>query len=300
MKGLKIGHFTDTKAGTGISVFLFENSAVGAYWVCGSAPATHELDVLDAENSVPHLHGLVLSGGSAYGLFTARGVMDYLTERGIGHPILHGVVPIVPAAAIYDLSYKQALSPTAEQAYQACLSAKEDNSESGRIGAGAGATIGKIIPHAKSMSGGLGYAQLELANGLQVAAYAVVNTIGDVRNAAGEIIAGACDEQGSFADCQQYLLSGKAESELFTSMNTTLVMVATNAKLAKDELKRVGKMAVAGMARAISVAFTRFDGDMIFCVSVGDHDAGELTVGALAAEAVRLAIMDAVKDSEII
>lgn len=300
MDGVKVGHYTNTEAGTGVSVFLFEKSAVGAYWICGSAPATHELVVLDPDNSVPKLHGLVLSGGSAYGLYAGKGVMRYLTEHGIGHPTPHGIVPIVPAAAIYDLSYKQPKPPTDEEAYQACLKAKEDNQESGRIGAGTGASIGKIIPNARHMNAGLGYAELQLASGVQVMAYAVVNTVGDVLNAAGEIVAGAKREDGQFANCAQYLLSGQAERELFKHANTTLVAVMTNAKFSKGELRRIGKMAVAGMARAISPCFTQYDGDILFCISVGDKTASELSIGTVAAEAVRLAILDAVKEAEVI
>lgn len=297
MKGLKIGHATNEEYGTGLSVFLFEESAVGAYWICGSAPATHELVVLDSDNSVPKLNGLVLAGGSAYGLYAAKGMMRYLTERGIGHPTPHGVVPIVPAAAIYDLAYKQAMPPSEEEAYQACLTASENNTQSGRIGAGTGATIGKLIPTAKAMHGGFGLAQLRLTNGILVNAYAVVNGVGDVRDAASRIVAGACDEHGHFANCEKYLLSGQGEKDLFAHGNTTLVVVVTNAQFSKGELKRIAKMATAGMGRAIAPIFTRFDGDILFCISVGDQLASELTVGTMAAEAVRLAILDAVKES---
>lgn len=300
MGSLKVGHFTNRDAGTGVSVFLFENSAVGAYWVCGSAPATHELVVLDPDSSVPNVHGLVLAGGSAYGLYAAYGVMTYLTERGIGHPTPHGIVPIVPAAAIYDLAYNQPMPPSADDGYQACLIAKENNQESGRIGVGTGATIGKLIPNAKHMSSGLGYAMVHLANGVKVIAYAVVNAVGDVRDISGEIIAGARFENGEFANCEQYILSGQAEIDLFNHTNTTLVAVFTNVKLQKDQLKRVAKMGIAGIARTISPIFTRFDGDILFCVSIGDYVASELTIGTMAAEAVRLAILDAVKHSEVL
>jgi L-aminopeptidase/D-esterase-like protein len=296
MQGLKVGHFTNHDDGTGVSVFLMEHSAVGAYWICGSAPATHELVVLDPDNSVPKLHGLVFAGGSAYGLYAAKGVMTYLTERGIGHPAMHGVVPIVPAVAIYDLVYKQALPPTEQEAYQACLSASENNTESGQIGAGTGATIGKLIPAAKPMKGGLGRAEIALPDSTHVIAYAVVNCVGDVRDASGKIIAGARDHD-QFADCEKYLLSGQGEQDLFAHSNTTLVAVFTNATFSKDELKRIAKMATAGMARAIAPVFTRFDGDILFAISVGTRVASELTIGTMAAEAVRLAILDAIKDS---
>lgn len=300
MEGLKIGHFTHQKNGTGVTVFLFGPSAVGSYWISGSAPATHELVVLDPDNSVPHVNALVFAGGSAYGLYAAQGVMTYLTERHIGHPTLHGVVPIVPAVAIYDLSHLSSEPPMAKEAYEACLSARDDNEESGQIGAGTGATVGKLIPQAKPMTGGLGRAVLKLSGGIEVIAYAIVNCVGDVRDATNQIIAGARLKDGSFADCEKYLISGDGEKDLFAHANTTLVAVFTNAAFSKNELKRIAKMGTAGMARAIAPIFTRYDGDILFCVSVGDKTASELTIGTMAAEAVRLAILDAVKNSEVI
>jgi L-aminopeptidase/D-esterase-like protein len=300
MEGLKVGHYTNTDVGTGITVFLMEKSAVGAYWICGAAPASHELAVLDPDNSVPKLHGLVFTGGSAYGLYAAQGVMTYLAELGIGHPTIQGVVPIVPAAAIYDLNYKKPIPPNAEEAYSACQNATEHNRDSGRIGAGTGATVGKLVRSAKHMTAGIGRAELSLENGVSVVAYAVVNSVGDVRDATGKIIAGAVSANGEFANGEQYLLSGQAEQDLFSNSNTTLAVVFTNAAFLKDELKRVGKMAIAGMARAIAPVFTRFDGDILFCVSIGTQVASELTVGTMAAEVVRLAILDAVKQAEII
>ncbi len=299
MKGVKIGHFTNLKDGTGLSVFLFESGATGSYWISGSAPATHELAVLDTDSSVPELYGLVLSGGSAYGLYAAQGVMQYLTEQGIGHATRHGNVPIVPAAAIYDLAHKTPHIPQAQDAYHACKNASEMNQDRGRIGAGTGATIGKLIPHANAMTGGLGYATLTLENGIEVTAYVVVNCVGDVRDEAGNIVAGARHEQDGFADCQNYLLSGEAEHDLFAHANTTLALVCTNAKFDKAALRRLAKMATAGMARAITPIFTRYDGDILFCVSCGEKEASELTIGTLAAKAVQLAILDAVKESEV-
>ena len=299
MHGLKIGHYSDDEQGTGVSVFLFEDSAAGGYWICGSAPATHELAALDPDNSVPRCHGLVLSGGSAFGLHAAAGAMQYLHEKKIGHPVPSGVVPIVPAAAIYDLSYRKEAFPTAGQAYEACKRATEDNHQRGRVGAGTGATVGKLIPFAKSTTSGIGRVVLSQSDGLEVVAYVVVNSVGDVRDH-GKTIAGARDAHGQFADCEKFLLSGQAESELFANSNTTLAAVFTNAAFNKDESKRIAKMAAAGMARAISPVFTRFDGDIVFCLSVGQMSASELTVGAMAAEAVRLAILDAVKEAEIV
>lgn len=300
MQGVKIGHHTDQERGTGLSVFLFEHAASAACVLGGSAPATHELAVLEPENTVGTIHGICLTGGSAYGLFAAKGLMQYLAEKAIGYETVHGVVPIIPAAAIYDLAYLEAQVPTAEQAYEACVKATEVNFTTGRIGAGTGATVGKIIPHAYSMTGGLGRASIMLASGLEVTAYAVVNAVGDVCDDRHRILAGACNEKGQFLDCTQYLLTGQVEQELFLQGNSTLVVVLTNAFFVKDELKRISKMAVAGVARAVSPIFTRYDGDVLFSVSVGDEQASELTVGALAAEATRLAIINAVKESEIV
>jgi L-aminopeptidase/D-esterase-like protein len=301
MEGLKIGHFTHEENGTGVSVFLVEHAARGAYLLCGSGPASLELATLNTDTSVSHLHGLVLTGGSAFGLYAAKGVMRYLAEKGIGLALPHGVVPIVPAAGIYDLAYKKAIPPTDEDAYQACLSATVNNQQSGRRGAGTGATIGKIIPQAQRMSGGLGYAEITLPDGVQVIAYVVVNAVGDVRDMHGQIVAGARWANGEFADCKQFLISGQANEILIPrTENTTLAAVFTNAKFTKAELKRIAKMAIAGVAQAISPIFTCYDGDILFAISLGKLQAAVMTVGTMAAEAVRLAILDAVKESVVI
>lgn len=299
MKSLKIGHFTDTDHATGLTVFLFDTPATAVYHLCGSSPATRELHTLELDANVPEINGLVLTGGSAFGLGAADGVMRYLKETKKGRQMPHGgVVPIVPAASIYDLAIKSDVPPTAEAAYEACRQATEENVSEGRIGAGTGATVGKIVPDTSRMTGGLGYASITLKTGVEVMAYAVVNAVGDIRDKSGKIIAGACLPNGEFADCEEFLLSGGDEQYMFES-NTTLVAVFTNAKFSKSELKHIAKMSVAGMARAVSPAFTRYDGDIIFCVSLGEHIACELTVGTLAAEVMRQAIENAVKGSEI-
>lgn len=300
MNGLKIGHFMDKINGTGLTVFLLEDGAVGAYMLCGSGPASRELAVLDPEVSVPNLQALMFTGGSAFGLNASQGVMDYLTERNIGHPTIAGVVPIVPAAAIFDLAYKKSVIPTPLQAYEACKIASENNVETGSIGAGSGAMVGKLIPNAKRMKGGLGYAKMQLPNDIEVMAYVVVNSIGDIRDSQGNFVAGARDDQGNFANCEAFLLAGNTEKNLFSQSHSTLAVVFTNAKFSKAELKRIAKAAIAGIARAVFPVFTRYDGDILFCVSVGEKIASELTIGTIAAEVVRLAILDAVKDSEII
>lgn len=299
MQGLKIGHFSDQNRGTGLSVFLFESGAVGSYWICGSAPATHELAAIEPDNSVPACHGLVLTGGSAFGLHAAAGVMRYLNEKHIGHPVPTGVVPIVPAAAIYDLTYRAVAYPSPEDAYQACMEASSDNIARGCLGAGTGATVGKIVPHHHAMTSGIGRADITLDTGVSVIAYVVANSVGDVRDH-GRLIAGACDEAGQFVDTENYLLSGRGETELFTNANTSLAAIFTNALLDKSAAKRIAKMASSGLARAISPVFTRYDGDIVFCFSLGDQVISELTLGAMAAEAVRRATLDAVRESRLL
>ncbi len=300
MQGLRIGHFTNKAHGTGLSVFLFDKPAVGAYLICGSAPASHELAPLDSDMSVPVLHALMLSGGSAYGLFAAKGIMQYLTEKKIGVPVPHGVVPIVPAVCIYDLAYKEPEPPRAEDAYAACTLASQDNTASGCIGAGTGATVGKIIPNATPMTSGIGRAELSLPNGVKVIAYVVVNAVGDVRDEQNNIIAGAKLANGQYANCVQFLLSGQGEKLLFSHSNTTLAAIFTNAKFTKSELKRICRMAVAGLGRAIAPIFTCYDGDTIFSISIGEEKAAVMTVGTMAAEAIRLAVIDAVKEAELV
>lgn len=298
MQGLKIGHFTDKNKHTGVSVFLFDKPATGAYLLCGSGPATLELAALEPDMSVSNIHGLLLTGGSAYGIYAAQGVMRYLTEKNMGIPVPHGVVPIVPCASIYDLAYKTSEPPTDKDAYTACLQAVTNNKESGRIGAGTGATIGKLIKDDFIMTGGLGRAELSLPNGVKVLAYVVVNAAGDIRDHLGRIIAGARSNNGEFVDSEAYLLSGKPAYTFLEGGNTTLAAIFTNAKFSKSELKRISKMAIAGMARAISPIFTCYDGDILFSISIGEKEASVLSVGVIAAEAVRCAIIDAVKHSE--
>lgn len=301
MQSLKIGHYTSLEHATGLSVFLFDQPALAVYQICGSSPATRELPILDLESNINGINGLVLSGGSAFGLGATDGVMQFLREKGLGKRMPHGgVVPLVPAAAIYDLAVLSDSFPTAEHAYIACQQAKENNTLQGKVGAGTGASVGKLIPCSTRMSGGLGCAQIELNDGLIVCAYAVVNAVGDIYQSNGNILAGAMLPNGEFGNCQAYLLAGGIEAALPPQSNTTLVAVFTNGAFSKIELKRIAKMAIAGMACAISPAFTRYDGDIVFCVSVGNTSASELAVGAMAAEVVRQAIVNAVSDSAII
>jgi L-aminopeptidase/D-esterase-like protein len=300
MEYLKVGHTTDNEKGTGATVFLFDKPAVASYCLCGSAPASHELFTLEPESNVTHIDGLLLSGGSAFGLNTVHGMMRWFEERGRGYPTPYGRVPIVPAAAIFDLAYKKPLPPTADNIYEACEMAAPYQCEQGRVGVGTGASVGKLVPEASRMSGGLGYAEIRLSNGLVVSAYVVVNSVGDVRDKSNRIIAGACLPSGEFADGERYLLEGRRSKVELEESNTTLAAVFTNASFSKVELKRIAKMAIAGMARAITPVFSRFDGDMVFCVSLGTLQHAEEVVGTMAAEVVRAAIVNAVAHSVVL
>lgn len=301
MSSVHVGHYSNLDNKTGVSVFLFESLAPAVYLLCGSAPATRELSVLEPGAIVEGIHGLVLTGGSAFGLDAVAGVMTFLQERGRGFKTAHKIVPIVPAAAIYDCAFAVA-PPTAEEAYQACLNARPNHLLSGRIGAGVSASVGKCVPHARPMSGGLGCATILLQKNIEVTAYAVVNCVGDVRDQQGNILAGARFQDGHFADTEQFFLTHFfADHFPFAStLNTTLVVVTTNAFFDKAALLRITRVASTGMARAISPVFTRDDGDLIFAISVGEEKISEQNVSIAAAEAVRLAILNAVKESVIL
>jgi len=299
MEFLKVGHCTRAAEGTGVTVFLFTVPAKGTYLVCGSSPATHELATLELDANVTHVDALLFTGGSAFGLSAVSGVMRWCQEQQKGHPTSQGAVPIVPAAGLYDLGVGQPSVPTADDAYAACQAAYENNILQGNIGAGTGASIGKLVPHAERMRGGLGYAELALDKGVMVSAYVAVNALGDVRDASGQIIAGARWPNGEFANCERHLLSGQTPA-ISPSSNTTLVAVFTNVDFSKIQLRRIAKVAMAGMARAISPVFTRYDGDIIFCFSLGKHHASEEVVSTMAAEAVRQAIVNSVQNSVVI
>lgn len=291
---LSIGHYTCPQKKTGLSVFLFDTAVPAVYHLCGAAPASRELHALEPAATVPGIHGLVFAGGSAFGLAATQGVMTYLREQGKGFVTPHTVIPIVPAAAIYDCASSLA-PPTPEDAYQACVAAIPGNPMSGPIGAGTSATVGKMVADAEPSSGGFGQCTITLPEGVIVTAYAVVNALGDVRNDRGQIIAGARYADKTFADTEKFLLQNPYAFSA-SALNTTLVAVFTNARFTKIELARIARVASAGMARAISPCFTRYDGDLIFCASTQEVLAHENNVSVAAAEAVRLAIISAVSN----
>ncbi len=296
--GIKVGHFTDDRRPTGCTVILCEGGAVGGVDVRGSAPGTRETDLLDPVNMVEKAHAIVLSGGSAFGLDTATGVMKYLEERDIGFDTRVARVPIVPAAILFDLGVGDPkIRPNADSGYKACQAAKTGHIDEGSVGAGAGATIGKA-GGGNPMKGGIGTASIKLPNGLVVGAIVAVNCVGNIIDPkTGRIIAGVRSKDGkSFVDIIEAYRAGRGVAET-AGQATTIGVVATNASgFSKAQMKKIAEMAHDGMARAINPAHTMGDGDTLFALSTGTSNTrGNVTaIGALAAEAVSEAILRAV------
>jgi L-aminopeptidase/D-esterase-like protein len=297
--GLKVGHFTDSRRPTGCTVVLPGAGAVCGVDVRGGAPGTRETDLLDPSQTVSEVHGILLAGGSAFGLDAATGVVRWLEERGVGFPVREQRVPIVPAAILYDLDVGDGrIRPDAAAGYAAARAASEAAVPEGNVGAGAGATVGKLFGLAGAMRGGLGTASLRLPNRAVVAALVAVNAVGDVVED-GRIVAGARDAGGKrFLDCAQALREGRAPGGPPASgANTTLAVVATNVTLTKAEARKVAQMAHDGLARSIRPVHTPWDGDTVFALSAGQLElpAAPLVVGALAADALARAVVRAVR-----
>ena len=303
--GVRVGHHTLSERPTGCTVVLTEAGAVAGVDVRGSAPGTREIALLAPVNTVERVHAIVLSGGSAFGLDAATGVVRYLEERSVGFDVGIAKVPIVPAAILFDLGVggKPQIRPGADCGYRAARAATSGAIAEGNVGAGAGATVGKSAGPGRGMKGGIGTAAIELPGGLIVAALIAVNARGDVIDpATGEVVAGVRGEDGkSLADARKLLRSG-ALVRGRAGRNTTIGIVATNARLTKTEATKVAQMAHDGLARAIVPAHTPFDGDTIFALALGnwEGDVGVSTVGALAAEVVSDAILSAVENAESI
>jgi L-aminopeptidase/D-esterase-like protein len=306
--GIKVGHHTLSERPTGCTAILVDGvGAVGGISQRGGAPGTRETDLLDPLNMVDKVNAVVLAGGSAYGLDAAQGVVRYLEERKIGWDVgAAGVVPIVPAAILIDLWFggDPKVRPTADCGYKAASIAGTGSVAEGNVGAGAGATVGKMRGQARAMKGGLGTAAIALPNGLVVGAIAAVNAAGDVIDpASGRLVAGSRTDDGrSLADIRNLILSG-ALSKMTgprPGANTTIAVVATNARLSKAEAGRVALMADDGFARAINPSHTVGDGDTVFALATGQLQANvDVTiVGALAAEAMAEAIVRAVSKAE--
>jgi L-aminopeptidase/D-esterase-like protein len=300
--GVRVGHHTLAERPTGCTVILTESGAVGGVDVRGGAPGTRETDLLDPVNSVEEVHAVVLSGGSAFGLDAASGVVRYLDERDIGFNAGVARVPIVVGAILFDLGVggDPSVRPGAECGYLAAQDADTDPVERGSVGAGAGATVGKL-GRGRPMKAGVGSASVTLPNGLRVAALVAVNAAGDIVDpATGAIVAGVRTPDGSgFADARAMVRSG-ALIRPQPGRNTTIGVVVTNARLTKAQATKVAQMAQDGLARTVYPAHTPWDGDTMFALATGDYDGAVdvLTIGALAADVVAAAILDAVRSAE--
>jgi L-aminopeptidase/D-esterase-like protein len=297
--GLRVGHFTDSRRPTGCTVVLAEGGAFCGVDVRGGAPGTRETDLLDPVNSVEQVHAVLLSGGSAFGLDAVAGVMRYLEEKGVGFRVSVGAVPIVPAAILYDLGIGDwTIRPDARAGYEAARAASAGPVAEGSVGAGAGATVGKLFGASHAMKGGVGTASLRLPSGAVVAALVAVNASGDVVDpATGRVLAGSRGPGGAPPrGAVETLLSGVAPGAPLRSENTTIGVVATNVALTKAEATKVAQMAHDGLARSIRPVHTPWDGDTLFALSTAAVrvDQAPLVVGALAAEAVARAVVRAV------
>jgi L-aminopeptidase/D-esterase-like protein len=296
--GIRVGHFTLAGGLTGCTVVLADgDGAVGGVAQRGGAPGTRETDLLDPLNLVERVNAIVLSGGSAFGLDTAQGVMRYLEERNIGFKTNAGVVPIVPAAILFDLGFGgNKVRPTADCGYKAAGAATSGPVAEGNVGAGAGATVGKIGGGRMPMKSGLGSAAIVLPNGLIVGAIVAVNAVGDVIDPFnGAVVAGTRDASGKLADARTVLRAGAQTTTPRPGENTTIGVVATNAKLTKAQVSRMALMADDGLARALFPSHTLGDGDTVFALATGswNGNADVSNVGALAADMMAEAIVRA-------
>ncbi|TMC91432.1 MAG: P1 family peptidase [Chloroflexi bacterium] len=293
--GIRVGHDTNLEAGTGCTVILCDTPAVGGVDVRGGAPATRETDLLHPLHMVEEVHAIILTGGSAFGLDAAGGVMHYLEEHSIGIDVGVAKVPIVPAAAILDLGFGSAsVRPDAAAGYRACEQATTEAIPQGNIGAGTGATVGKLLGPGFMMKGGLGSASTRMDDGTLVGAIVVVNALGDVIDPqTQQVIAGARNPLGGFIASNPF-------------DNTTIAVIATSANLPKGATNKVAQMAHDGIAQVIRPAHTMFDGDTVFALALGTASqpkeaattASQVSmIGATAAATLARAILNAVRNA---
>ncbi len=295
--GIRVGHYTNLDAATGCTVILCDNPAIGGVEVRGGAPATRETDLLHSHNLVEEVNAILLTGGSAYGLDAASGVMRYLEQHRFGYDTGIARVPIVPAAAIFDLGFGSAnIRPDAEEGYEACVQATTRPVIQGNVGAGTGATVGKMAGPAFMMKGGLGSACMQMSDGTLVGTLVVVNALGDIIDPdTRQIVAGARNPTG-----EGFLAAG-------LSANTTIAVVATTASLSKHQVNKIVQMAHNGIAQVIHPAHTMFDGDAIFGLAMGPKSqlvtnstlaATQVSaIGAAAATTLARAILKAIRNA---
>jgi len=297
--GVSVGHFTDGRRPTGCTVVLAPRGAVAAVDVRGAAPGTRETDLLAPQNVVELVHGVLLAGGSAFGLDAATGVMRWLEEQGAGIEVGPARIPIVPAAVLFDLLLgDQRIRPDAAAGYAACQAASRKAPGEGNVGAGAGAVIGKIFGFQRAMKGGIGTASVTV-DGVTVGAIVACNALGDVIDPdTAQVIAGARSADGrALLDTRRALLRGETPKPILAGSNTTIGVIATDAVLTKVQAGRLATQGHDGLARAINPVHTLSDGDTLFALATGEsgRTLGMMTLGAMAAEACALAVARAIR-----
>ena len=310
LQGILVGHYTDDRRPTGCTVVLCPDGAVAGVDVRGAAPGTRDTDALSPSNTVQEVHGVLLTGGSAYGLDAAGGVMRWLEERGHGFPVGPAIVPIVPAAVIFDLwvddfsktrpvsTQNPRIRPDAQAGYLACQAANSEPVQQGNVGAGAGATLGKLNGPDCAMKGGIGSASL-CVHGVTVAALVVCNALGDVVDPqTGKLLAGArvSADSRDLLDIVKAQLNGHSISKPQAGSNTTIGVVATDAVLTKPQAHRLAQVAHDGLARSIRPVHTPMDGDTLFALGTGTSGKATdmMLLSTLAAEVTAMAVVNAV------
>jgi L-aminopeptidase/D-esterase-like protein len=297
--GIQVGHFTETRRPTGCTVVLAREGAVAGVDVRGAAPGTRETDLLAPTNLVERVHGILLAGGSAWGLDAASGVVRWLEEQGAGMDVATARLPIVPGAVLFDLMVGDAsVRPDATAGYQACWAASTAAPAEGNVGAGAGAAVGKVFGVARAMKGGIGTASVTV-DGVTVGALIACNALGDVIDPdTGAVIAGARTRNGKgLLDTRRALLRGEAPKPILAGTNTTIGVIATDAVITKAQASRLATMAHDGLARTINPVHTMSDGDTLFTLATGQagKSPGMMVLGTMAAEATARAVVRAVR-----
>lgn len=295
IRGIRVGHASDFDALTGCTAILFDDGAVGGVDIRGSATGTSEIDTLNPGHITTHIHGIVLSGGSAFGLEAACGVRRFLAEHDIGFDTGVAKVPIVPSAILFDLAIgKPGVRPGRDLGEAAAANASDRAVAEGCVGAGTGATVGKLFGMKRAMKSGMGTFTVTLPSGVLVSALVAVNALGDVRDpTARAIVAGAraSEDSAEFADAERAMLEGKTGG----FGNTTLAVVATDAQLTKVQASKLAALAGIGVARTIAPVNTMADGDITFAVSIGQKHANIDVLGVAAIQAVEQSILRAVR-----
>jgi L-aminopeptidase/D-esterase-like protein len=303
--GFEIGHWTNLEGATGCTVVLPPPGTQGGVDVRGGGPGTRETDVVGPLAGTHEVTGVAFCGGSAFGLAAADGVVRWLEEHGRGYDTPAGLVPIVPAAVVYDLAEGDAAArPGPDAGYAACEAASSGVPQRGRVGAGTGAAVGKILGRERSVPAGIGYSAARGGGGETVAALAVVNAVGDVIGEDGSLLAAPQDDSGHTASTAAFIaaMEGPPDWSRLEERNTTLVCVMTDATLDKAACARVARMASGGVARAVDPVFSDADGDVVFCLSSGEGQADRFTpiqIGTIAATVTAAAIRDAIRAAEV-